>query len=325
MTTVMKWQELNDAQVALIKRTICKGASDDELSLFIAVCNRTRLDPFSKQIHAIKRWDSKEQREVMAFQTGIDGIRLASERTGLYKGVSDPEWCGEDGAWKDVWLNPDTPPFAARVAVYREGWLEPVRNIALYKTYVQKRKDGTPNEWWSKGPEHMLAKVAEAGAHRKAFPQELSGLHIEEEMGFPEETPIKPPQSRQEAKTAIAPALKMSVDAKAEQEAKGTAHLLPTELPSPEAPPTPTPQAPNPPDAPTQPQDEPKLSDSEVPASDMLVKQVDALLHKQGYDLSDRTPKGLTALEARMILSKRSKAEVGKVLVNIEKGRKGMF
>ena len=170
--------------VDLIKRTVAKGATDLELELFIRQCERTGLDPFARQIYAIKRWDAQAGQEVMQTQVSIDGLRTLAAESEEMAGQDGPYWCGQDGHWTDVWLSPQ-PPRAARVVVFRGHgtWKASFTGVALYDSYCQTKKDGSPTRMWAQMAPEMLAKCAEALALRKAFPQKLSGLYTSDEMG----------------------------------------------------------------------------------------------------------------------------------------------
>lgn len=174
-----------EAQTLVLKQA---GIDDDvteaELTGFLHLSQRTGLDPFSRQIYLIGRWDARAQRKVFTPQTAIDGYRVVRdrviERTNGTLSYDDFLWCGPDGAWQDVWLDDTVPPVAAKVTVYRNGGR--FSAVAKYTEYVQTKKGGDATGMWVKMPASQLAKCAEALALRKAFPHDLAGVYTAEEM-----------------------------------------------------------------------------------------------------------------------------------------------
>lgn len=160
-------------QVDLIRRTICVGGTDDELTLFLGVCKQTGLNPFARQIYAIKR------KGKMTIQVGIDGYRLIADRTGKYAGNDDTVFDDEKN------------PQKATVTVYKMvgGVRCAFTASARWSQYYPGKDQGF---MWEKMPHVMLGKCAEGLALRKAFPAELSGVYTDAEMeqaGEPEPEP----------------------------------------------------------------------------------------------------------------------------------------
>ncbi len=155
-------------------------ATDGDLAVFLNYAQRTGLDPFSRQIYMIGRWDNKLGAKKWTIQASIDGLRIIAQRSGEYAGQVGPEWCGTDGVWRDVWIS-NAPPTAARVGVIRKGFAQPLYAVALLNEYAQAYNGKLGGLWGSK-PAVMLAKCAEALALRKAFPMDLSGIYTAEEM-----------------------------------------------------------------------------------------------------------------------------------------------
>lgn len=197
--------EYGREKVDLIKREICNGASDNELALFLSVCKRTQLDPFSRQIYCIPRntWDSKTRTSITKYSTqfSIDGFRAIAERSGSYAGQGEPEYVYNENKLDCV-----------KVRVYRFSSngqrYEAAVGVAFWDEYCQRDKEGNPTSMWKKMPKTMLAKCAEALALRKAFPQDLSGLYTTDEMMQAEDT-------HQSEEKNITPNISLEIYAKA--------------------------------------------------------------------------------------------------------------
>lgn len=169
------------AQITALESLGVQKAQPAEVAMFFDQCQRTGLSPWARQIYMIGRWDKRLGREKYQVQVSIDGLRLVAERTAQYEGQTAPQWCGDDGVWREVWLSKDAPA-AARVGVWREKFREPAYGVARLDAYMPLTRDGSPSGLWRTMPDVMLAKCAEALALRKAFPMELSGLYTTDEM-----------------------------------------------------------------------------------------------------------------------------------------------
>jgi len=152
---------------------------------FLHTVERTGLDPLARQIYCIGRFGSDGLE--WSIQTGIDGFRVIAERSRKYAGQDAPEWLTAQGEWVPVFVKAlhGDHPLAARVKVYRHDWDpdKPAVGIATWDEYVQTKRNGELTAMWKQRGPGQLAKCAEALALRKAFPQDLSGLYTDDEMG----------------------------------------------------------------------------------------------------------------------------------------------
>ena len=199
------WNEKQQAALAVLG---IKGASTADLAVFMHVCQNTGLDPFTRQIHGIMRREKvteydngqKNERWVDKFtiQVGIDGFRVIrdriAERKGLRVEYEDTIWYDADGNGRDVWLW-DDPPAACRVVVLVDGRRFP--SVLKFSEYCQYSRDGgKPVAQWASKPAHMIEKCAEANGLRRAFPNDMAGIRLEDEMPPPEVNGAAPPRGR---------------------------------------------------------------------------------------------------------------------------------
>lgn len=174
----MDTTQIGDAAwVALVQekmKTVKNGRplTDEELRRLTYTCRTRQLDPLLNHIHCMFYKEKGSDERTVSFQTSIDAFRLIAARTQQYAGSDEPKFVEKDG--KVV---------SCSVTVYRlvGGIRCPFAAIAFMTEYAP-HPAVAQYTLWPKMPHVMLAKCAEAAALRKGFPDELSGLYVEEEM-----------------------------------------------------------------------------------------------------------------------------------------------
>jgi phage recombination protein Bet len=177
-------EEFNDRQkAALVAMGVSDKATRAELAVFFHQCQRTQLDPFQKQIYLIHRKAKDGDRWVdkPTTQVGIDGFRVIRDRIADRKGLrveyEDTVWYTADGQQMDVWLW-DEPPAACKVTVLLDGRRFP--SVLRFNEYCQTDKNGNRTGKWRDAFAHQIEKCCEADALRRAFPNDMAGVILDD-------------------------------------------------------------------------------------------------------------------------------------------------
>lgn len=153
-----------ESRLKAFRQLYLRDLNQAEWELFTAEAQHRGLSIIKNDIVAVKR------KGKVTHQLTIHGARKLAARSQLYAGYDGPYWCGKDGVWLDVWLD-DAYPAAAKFTVYRHDSPYPWTAVAIWKERVQTYwRDNREHlvETWERMPSHMIAKVAETDALKKA-------------------------------------------------------------------------------------------------------------------------------------------------------------
>jgi RecT family len=168
-----------------LRQQFAPRATDEDLGYFAEVCRHLEVDPWAGHI-CLMSWTDTTTGELVHRPTlTVAGRRFIAQRTGHLRGIEGPTWCGprrkdpKTGEsfgpldWREMW-DEDGPPYAARCLVFRDDWDRAANGTVKWSEFVQTFRprgggEKRPTKTWATMPSHMLGKVAESLALRRAF------------------------------------------------------------------------------------------------------------------------------------------------------------
>jgi phage recombination protein Bet len=190
--------------LGMIKKYLVTGSpetvTEQELMMFMSLCKYQGLNPFVRDAYLIKygqqaativvgkgalekraaRCDKYKGFEAGIIVRNLDGS--IEERTGTFY-IDGEELVG---GWAKVFV---------------DGYEKPVEVAVSVREYLGRKKDGSVNSQWATKPATMIRKVAKAQALREAFPEDMAGMYVAEEVGVDglDEQIIQQPAAQEQA------------------------------------------------------------------------------------------------------------------------------
>ena len=183
-----------ELSVALTKAYFCPQASDAEAFVFNSWCAHNGLDPWRREAYLVKYGNNPAQ-----MLTAKDAFTKRAEANPRYQGqkagvvvinrngeienrVGELVLDGEEivGGWADV---------------YVKDYVTPISAVVNFRERCQY-KDGKPQAKWATSPGLMIRKCALVAALREAFPNDVGGMYVPDEMGFEEPDTASAPIER---------------------------------------------------------------------------------------------------------------------------------
>ena len=186
--TALTERNIDTAVWTTLQNSVFPGAKDESILLAVDYCKARKLDILKKPCHIVPMQvtlsgqkdnngnDRKIWRDVI--MPGIYDQRITAFRTGQMAGQDEPVF-GNTVAFKGI-----EAPEWCRVTVYRfiNGERCAFSHTEYFSEACATTRDGLLNSMWRKRLRGQLAKCAEAGALRKAFPDELGGVITADEV-----------------------------------------------------------------------------------------------------------------------------------------------
>jgi phage recombination protein Bet len=168
-------------KIDVIRQTVAKGATNNELEMFLHLCSTYQLDPFRKEIWFIKYGGANTEPTIM---TSRDGYLKIAQQHPDYRGIMSAEVRGNDYFELDAAAGTVVHKFAQPISnrgpivgawatVKRKG-MDPVSVFVNMDEYRGNSKI------WKQYPSAMIIKVAETFALKRQFG--ITGLVTREEM-----------------------------------------------------------------------------------------------------------------------------------------------
>lgn len=206
----LQQQGIDESMWRALQNSLFPGSKPASLQMYWSYCKARGLDPMKKPAHIVPMSvkDSRTGEYVWqdVIMPGIAEARITANRTREYMGQDEAEF-GPDVEHNIGGFIIEAPAYCT-VRVHRQMGhrVATFSHTEFFEEAVSTTKDGKPNAMWKKRKRGQLAKCAEAGALRKAFPEELGGEIYADEAHPYNEMDVTPQQPQARALDALRPA-----------------------------------------------------------------------------------------------------------------------